>query len=504
MRDTTDRVLVGLLFLLASVACEEERDPELRPHCPSWKTEVQDAVETRCAGCHPSFSRYATFTSDALARPGALDSPILTVLAPTTTIAGHRVPVETRAMLTAWVTSCDLRYSDTPVHAGGLLDPRSDDFHAKAWRASQYSTTTCRDCHGSLSSGRGDAPGCETCHAGGEEACSTCHARIYEKGAHGVHISGGALGLRYECALCHAEPETFRAPNHTLLPNGELDELPPEVMLGEAAGPNAHYDPASGTCAEVACHVARPGDTAAARPEPVWTAPLSEPACDRCHGEPPAGHVSDRCLDCHPSPVQPDGTNASRHLNRQVDLGRSGSGTCDDCHGSGASGAPPPSLSGATDPRVPEVGAHRAHLEPSRRLANPAACGDCHLVPTEISQPGHVDTPAPAEVFPEAIRATSLAFGRGITPEFRREDLRCSGVYCHWAAEPHWTTIGLNEITCGSCHPIPPDRAPHYPGLRITECGTCHTSTIDLLGNFRFVDTPEGRRTTHINGRVDF
>lgn len=494
---------LGLYLLVGAMACEESRPPEVSSSCPSWKDQVRLEVTTRCSGCHPSFNSYRTFTDDAVARAGAEDSAMLAVLKPDSEIAGHRVAASTGALLRAWVVECELRYSDTPLHPPGLLDPRSSDFHARVWRESGYSDTECRDCHGSLTSGRGDAPACTTCHAGGESACSTCHAQIENQGAHRVHLQGGALGLRYDCTLCHEVPSALRSPGHVLTPQGELDPAPAEVRLPAAAGPTARYDAQAGTCAEVSCHVARPGDTAAQRPEPVWSAPLSGQACDRCHGAPPAGHVADRCTDCHPSAVDQDGRSAARHLNAQVELGRTGAGTCNDCHGSGELGAPPPALDGSTDPRFSAVGAHLAHLEPSRRLGNPAACGDCHLVPSQISVPGHIDTPLPAEVFPETISPTSLAFTGGALPVYEPELDRCSNTYCHGGAEPRWTPSGVEQLTCGSCHGVPPSSEPHDPSMRIFDCTTCHAEAIDEFGGFRFQDTPSGRRTAHINGLVD-
>lgn len=494
---------LGLFGLGVGAACEKERPPEVRASCPSWKDEVRLEVERRCTGCHPSYSVYSAFTKDSLARPGAADSAMLAVLRPDAEIAGHRVPATTGALFRSWVVECELRYSDATIHPPGLLDPRSAEFHATVWRASGYSETECRDCHGSQTSGRGDAPRCTTCHLGGESACSTCHSGLERQGAHRVHLQGGSLGLRYDCTLCHEVPSALRTPGHVLTAAGELDPAPAEVRLAPAAGPSARYDAEAQTCAEVVCHVARAGDTAATRPEPEWSAPLTGEGCDRCHGAPPAGHVADRCADCHPGPTDESGQNAPWHLNLRVELGRTGAGTCDDCHGSGELGAPPPALNGATDPRVQAVGAHLAHLEPARRLGNPAACGDCHLVPEQISAPGHVDTLLPAEVFPPETSETSLAFVGGARPVYEAEFDRCSNTYCHGSAEPRWTPTTTEQIVCGSCHGVPPSGEPHDPSMRIFDCTTCHAAAIDEFGGFRFEDTPNGRRTAHINGIVD-
>jgi predicted CxxxxCH...CXXCH cytochrome family protein len=170
------------------------------------------------------------------------------------------------------------------------------------------------------------------------------------------------------------------------------------------------------------------------------------------------------------------------------DLSRCGTGTeaCGSCHGSGASAAPPPDLSGNTDPSVVTVGAHQAHLAGSTGFAA-VACTECHVVPTSVLDPGHCDSAAPAEV-----KFGPLASAKSTYPVWDRNTGTCQGTYCHGATllggsnkDPSWTSTSV--LSCGSCHTA------SYHGRSSCDC---HGS---VWSGGQIIDP-----TKHVNGQTDF
>src|SRR5262249_13772642 len=147
-------------------------------------------------------------------------------------------------------------------------------------------------------------------------------------------------------------------------------------------GPPA-YD--AGTCRNVYCHGDALHAAGGAAPQPRWSDPITG-GCDRCHGAPPPSHAQDRCAACHPADAP--------HVDGAVQLG----GGCTGCHGSGASAAPPRDLAGNLYTTAIGVGAHQVHLAAPSRLRGPIACETCHRVPASLLDPGHLDSPPPAEV----------------------------------------------------------------------------------------------------------
>src|SRR5690606_28376013 len=96
------------------------------------------------------------------------------------------------------------------------------------------------------------------------------------------------------------------------------------------------------------------------------------------------------------------------------------------------------------------VGAHQAHLRGAARLATPIACATCHLVPATTLAAGHIDSPAPAEV------AANVGWDRA--------SATCTTA-CHGTTSPAWTSTG--EVSCGSCHGLPPSTAAHTPSMPV-------------------------------------
>src|SRR5215211_4767571 len=69
-----------------------------------------------------------------------------------------------------------------------------------------------------------------------------------------------------------------------------------------------------------------------------------------------------------------------------------------ECHGDETSNAPPKTMSGATETTDVAVGAHRAHLFVASPWHRQVECADCHVVPADVTDPGHLDGDGKAEV----------------------------------------------------------------------------------------------------------
>ncbi len=135
------------------------------------------------------------------------------------------------------------------------------------------------------------------------------------------------------------------------------------------------------------------------------------------------------------------------------DLSRCGTGTesCGSCHGSGTNAAPPPDTAGNSDPSEITVGSHQTHVGGGTGFAA-IPCSECHKVPTNVLDPGHCDSAAPAEV-----KFGTLASTGGTYPVWSRSTGTCQGTYCHGATlqggateTPPWTST--TPLTCRSCH----------------------------------------------------
>lgn len=217
--------------------------------------------------------------------------------------------------------------------------------------------------------------------------------------------------------------------------------------------------------------------------------------CDACHGfPPPAPHpASSECHRCHGGTVGADGSineEQGLHMNDEVDVSDL---ACDACHGSDASPAPPTDLSGASSPENPGVGAHQSHLAPASWHAT-VSCGECHVVPTALGDPGHVDTETPAEIV-----WGPKASADGAAPSYDYSKNTCSGVYCHGAtltgavfADPKWTSLNQARSACGACHGVPPP--PPHPEKG--ECSSCHSEVIGPAMQWVAPDR-------HMDGKLD-
>ncbi|MGE0327613.1 MAG: CxxxxCH/CxxCH domain-containing protein, partial [Polyangiaceae bacterium] len=184
------------------------------------------------------------------------------------------------------------------------------------------------------------------------------------------------------------------------------------------------------------------------------------PSCLERHEERAIDSDVTRCASCHGDP-----TRSGDYLQRS---------------------APPINLIGATDIAYPSVGAHQFHVYGSE-THGPVACNECHIVPEQVSDPGHADSAEPAE-----IHFGSLASQDGHDPTWSSKTRRCSDSYCHGARSPSWTQPKPSDQACGTCHGLPP--APPHP--QSERCSACHTG-IDAENHF-----PEAR--LHVNGQVEY
>lgn len=233
--------------------------------------------------------------------------------------------------------------------------------------------------------------------------------------------------------------------------------------------------------------------------------------CEECHGagtDPAGGIVERSCTACHA-----DGPTA-----------------CDTCHGTTKSAAPPPSAHGSYSASDAGVGAHAAHVFGGAVLSRSVSCDECHIVPTDWRDPGHIfdengkaDKDGRAEVVFGATASITVPGHdewRSGTPTYDPATGTCSEVYCHGGVlpedrKPIWTAergvactddstceggyacfADVCTPTCTFCHDLPPGGDTHAADLTAADCTTCHSSVIDE--NLTFVDASQ-----HLDGTVE-
>jgi predicted CxxxxCH...CXXCH cytochrome family protein len=403
---------------------------------------------------------------------------------------------------------CFLCHPDTVGENGNILLPNDKHIDGEL----QVQLGGCNSCHGNEDNA---AP--PTSMSGSSDTADV------EVGAHQAHLMGGEFKTAMACANCHVVPDNASAEGH-------LDASPAEVMwdeLANAGGTDPAWDHDAATCSSTYCHGATlAGGT---NTNPVWTeVGNGQVTCGSCHGNPPPlphPQVTD-CSFCHQETVAADGSIIladDRHIDGTLQVQY---GACNSCHGNEDNAAPPTAMSGSSDTNDVEVGAHQAHLKDGE-FRQAMTCGDCHVVPANAGDEGHLDA-SPAEII-----WGELALSNDSQPEWGHDAETCSSVYCHGSTldggtvpEPVWTDVDTDQIGCGSCHGKPPvENHPnmydchscHYdmgtncltchvgmagPSISFDEapdhCHLCHGDTVLEDGQ---IDVPGGQ---HIDGKVQF
>jgi predicted CxxxxCH...CXXCH cytochrome family protein len=226
--------------------------------------------------------------------------------------------------------------------------------------------------------------------------------------------------------------------------------------------------------------------------------------CKSCHGPTYSGGTSEvSCRTCHDQPAGPE--------------------NCATCHGS-TNPAPPEDLEGNITFSARGVGAHQKHLV-AGTYSDVLICSSCHVVPGQVYEPGHVDTPLPAEVPIPTSLARTETNEPGATyytsslptftpqPMWAAESLTCASTYCHGNFKngndtntPLWVGAPGTQAACGTCHGdptagTPAARAQPKSAARggthpsVTGCG-CHSDVVD--GNLNIIN-----KHKHINGKLN-
>jgi predicted CxxxxCH...CXXCH cytochrome family protein len=537
------RQVALLAAVVALTACEGRPQNLGQARCDdSYAQGVGPVLQSRCASCHSAALAEGDYRVDSYqaaierrpdgtprVRAGDNNSRLLQA-ARGTLPGGHvAIPQSEISELQTWVVECALKPKPYTVHINGWMDTgNTDQFHGRVLRQAVYNLTGCQACHGQDLSGGIANVACQSCHPSGVMACNTCHGSaanpapprnldylsatsLVTVGAHQSHVMDGAKHKGFPCQVCHTTPTEPGDEGH-YQKGGKLLTGPAPVIVQSGFAGQFSWDRTTATCTNSYCH-APFQDPTAAQINPVWTAVGQNQApCGSCHGVPPPGHGPEtRCQTCHRPAFIGDQPRSALHANGQVDLAAP-PGSCVGCHGSGDNPAPPVDLLGRSDTSLQTVGAHREHVSALHKVSAPVACNECHLVPTELHSPGHIDTGPPAEVFPPG--AGTLAVADSAVASYDPSTATCTS-YCHGSGArlstdaaptvnrtPIWNG-GPGQAACGSCHGIPPQRpgtSYHSSVTSITQCAGCHPKTVTPAGNIIVKDDGS---SFHVNGVVD-
>ncbi len=336
----------------------------------------------------------------------------------------------------------------------------------------------CFGCHGAppTINNHPQSMACETCHAATAGAFMTiANSANHRNGKVDIKVTAAA-----DCTACHQAP-----PN-----NGKHPQLQPAVQSCHLC--HATSVGSDDKVLDVGTHADGKIDFA-----------IATTTCGACHDAPPTKPEHPKmfaCNKCHSTTVDanlgfvPNGA----HVNGTIDVVLPTS--CDACHGGNGSAAPPPDVNGQTDPTLPTVGAHAAHLKGNVYSGGGIACESCHQLPTTVGQAGHLTGTLDSIKFPNG-KATI----KGFTPDYNPATMTCSNVYCHGvsladgvATSPVWNKPGL---ACNSCHGVAPSVASGHPYVDPTwgtaSCALCHSKTVNPDGT---LNTKDG---WHVNGMVN-
>jgi predicted CxxxxCH...CXXCH cytochrome family protein len=339
-------------------------------------------------------------------------------------------------------------------------------------------TPPCNSCHGSANSNAPPA-----------DLSGNTDVTAKGVGAHQRHLLASSTHGPVACNQCHLVPDAWSSLGH------DVTAAPPAVITFNTVGlvnnSSAVYSYTDHTCTNTYCHGA---DT------PNWVAQLA-PAqtCGTCHALPPpfvpgvpisalSHPKATDCSRCHGTVA---GQNLSiigpgLHVDGLVEVELD----CGSCHGSSASPAPPTDLAGNMAVSSIGVGAHQTHLA-GGQSSRPVPCNECHIVPVNVNDPGHIDDWGTAEV-----TFSGAAIAGNHQPSWSHQTANCTDSWCHGPGNPGNISPTWNDpaatITCTNCHGLPP--APPHP--QVPQCNLCHTNATNA---FTFIN-----RALHVNGNVDF
>lgn len=530
------------LFFLFILACSKlDVDSILAPDEPlTYTLDIQSIFNSQCTSCHSGTNPSASYDLSTFigvfgsgidnipnAIPGNSTSLLLQKIQPSASMYEYVGSLNDVNKITMWVVEDRLGLPEVNAHPAGWQNPNDEEyFHGVFLRNNNWDFDLCKECHGGDYNGGISGSSCLTCHEDSPESCNTCHGRSFNSsggppkdvegnvsvenrgvGAHKECVSGGTWSRPVACDECHIVPTDLRDPGH-------IDSSPyAEITWGALANAGGLIPEftAELQCKNTYCHGGYSEDHLAY--SPTWTiVDGSQSACTTCHQIPPIV-MSSRlsishspaltdCSICHTLVIDSDLNiiDKSRHIDGQIDT--DAPENCNACHGqsSDPTGAPPKDLAGNTSTGFRGVGAHSSHLT-GGLFSRPVECSECHVVPNDIFDEGHIDFTPNAE-----LNWGTLASAGGVTPELRT-DLKCENSYCHgnFASGtkenmPLWTTVDGSQAACGTCHEFPPVGASrnlgfsHIPSL--TQCYYCHSSVVDA--NNYIID-----KSKHINGIID-
>jgi predicted CxxxxCH...CXXCH cytochrome family protein len=424
---------------------------------PSW-----DAASATCAGayCH-----------GATLGGGVLKVPLWTKVDGTQAKCGscHGVPPPAPHVQS---DHCEACHAET-AGAGQVVAHTEKHIDGKV---EVSGNAQCNACHGSADN---NAPPLDT-H--GDSATN-----LVTVGAHQSHLNESPIRVAVPCNECHKVPATVGDPDHIDGPTATLTF----GSIARAGGLNPAWSEGDAKCSGTWCHGAKL--TGGVLLTPTWTkVDGTQAKCGSCHGVPPPAPHPDKtdCGTCHAATVNPDGSfkDKSKHIDGTVQA----SVSCNSCHGNATNAAPPVDTHGDSATSLVTVGAHQPHLLASSSLTAPVACAECHVVPSSVGDPGHIDNPTATVTF------GTLAKTGGLSPAWSHGAASCTNVYCHGASiaggtnkTPVWTTVNNSQDACGTCHGNPPGGS--HPANAY--CGYCHVPTASVAGGIQ-------DKTTHIDGTL--
>jgi predicted CxxxxCH...CXXCH cytochrome family protein len=343
-----------------------------------------------------------------------------------------------------------------------------------------YGNCSSTYCHSTAQSQTGGSPPVyATITWGTTVTCASCHKNMdtdsTAPGSHVQHAQGVLPLPNYGCSICHSgyTETTVAVSTHV---NNSINLSFSSLATGTTYSQGASHAPANGygNCTTSNCH----GGTS-----PTWGSNTTNHQCTKCHGLAWAT-TSWTAADLYRA--APGAWRTGVDTSGQI-------GTIND--------------NVSVDP---QVGAHDAHLRAMSTISNPIACRECHLVPVNANDGGHIDTALPAELTWGSLAKKNTG---ATPPEWATTTRTCSNIYCHsgtfftnaWSTpgqvtNPTWTTGGyLNNASwttwncTNRCHGYPPGGT-HPTG---TNCYSCHGA------NYGFVNTMNSGFTTlsmHMDG----